>query len=78
VGTLERIQTIIAGSLGIPEDKVDAETKSEDLAQWDSLHHFMIMMEVEEAFGLKFSLQELAALDSVQKILSAVQQRAAA
>jgi acyl carrier protein len=78
VGTLEKIQTIVAGSLGIPRESVHAESKAEDLAGWDSLHHFMIMMEIEVAFGFKFSLQELAELDSVEKLLSAIQRRVSA
>ena len=75
VDTVEKIQKIIANSLGIPPDRIHAETKAEDVAEWDSLHHFMIVMEIEETFGFKFSLQELPELDSVESIVRAIQRR---
>lgn len=76
MGTLERVQTIIAANLGTPVDSIHADTKAEDLVKWDTLHQFQIVTEVEDAFGFKFSLQEFAELNSVEKIVKAVQLRA--
>lgn len=76
MGTLERIQTIIAANLGTPVEKVHADTKAEDLVEWDALHQFQIVTEIEDAFGFKFSIQELAELNSVERIVKAVQCRA--
>jgi acyl carrier protein len=76
VGTQEKIQTIIAANLGTPLERVHADTRAEDLVEWDALHQFQIVTEIEDAFGFKFNLQELAELDSVEKIVKAVQLRA--
>lgn len=35
----------------------------------------LFIMEIEETFGFKFALEEIAELDSVEKILRAVQKR---
>ena len=53
-------------------------SRAEDLAEWDSLHHFMIVMEIEESFKFKFQLQELGDLNSVDKFVQAVERRVAA
>lgn len=73
--SLNKIRRIIADSLAVPLESVQLGTTPENLAQWDSLHHFSILMEVEEAFGFKFSLQELTEMNSVESLLNAVQQR---
>jgi len=78
MNTVRRIQEVIARSLGIPLDRIQPDTKAADIAEWDSLHHFVIAMEVEEEFGFKLSLEELAELDSVQKILDSIAHRVAA
>ena len=78
MNTLETVRGIVAKSLGIPKDRVQAGTSAEDLAEWDSLHHFMIVMEIEESFKFKFQLQELGDLNSVDKFVQAVERRVAA
>jgi len=76
VGTVDRIRTVVAASLGTSLENIHADTKAEDLAEWDAPHQFQIVAEIEEAFGLRFSAEELPALNSIEKILGAVQRRA--
>lgn len=45
---------------------------------WDSLKHIEIMFALEDEFGIEFSEEELASLDSVPKIVDAVGVRNAA
>jgi acyl carrier protein len=45
------------------------------IAAWDSLGHFNLMMAVEEAYGARFSLDEMAALTSVTLICRALRER---
>jgi acyl carrier protein len=73
--TLEKIQNIIAASLGAPRSNVQLGSKASDFPNWDSLRHLMLVMDIEHAFGFKFELAEIAQLDSVEKILTAVQKR---
>jgi acyl carrier protein len=75
VNNLEKIQNIVAANLGIPRTKVQPESKSSDFPEWDSLRHLVLVMDIEQAFGFKFALDEIAKLDSVEKILAAVQRR---
>ncbi len=72
---LERIRSVIAGTLGAPLDSVQAATKAGDLKGWDALHQFQIVTALEEEFGIRFSAQELSELDSVEKIRCAIELR---
>jgi acyl carrier protein len=75
VDTLEKIQKIIATNLGAAPASVGPGSKASDFPEWDSLRHLVLVMDIEQAFGFKFALDEIAQLDSVEKILTAVQKR---
>jgi acyl carrier protein len=67
--TRERIKAIVATTLG---------PSGEDLVAWDVAHQFEIVSSVEEAFGVRFDAQEVGELNSVEKILRAVEDRTVA
>ena len=73
--TFKEIQRIIADKLGIPTETVRLESKATDLDGWDSVNHIMIVTEIEEVFNFKFRLEEIGEMDSVQKLLTAVERR---
>lgn len=75
--TLGKVQEIIAEKLSIPRETVRPESKAADLEGWDSVNHIMIVTGIEEAFDFKFSLEEIGEMDSVPKLLRAVQDRVA-
>jgi acyl carrier protein len=77
VDTLERVQAIIAGTLSTPLETVRHDAKASDLPSWDSLRHLVLVMEIERAFEVQFAIEEIAELDSVQKIVSALETRRA-
>jgi acyl carrier protein len=55
-----------------------AEVSRENTASWDSLKHIEIMFALEDELETQFSEEELAALDSVKKIVDAVLSKHAA
>ena len=55
---------------------VDAGTNSDTIEDWDSLEHINLVVAIEKAFGLKFSMDEMvqrpfnfAIVDEVDSIL---------
>jgi len=78
VVAISEIPQIIAANLGVPAVHVRPESKASDFSEWDSLRHLLLVMEIEEKFGFKFALEEIARMDSVDKIVAAVQKRIAA
>jgi acyl carrier protein len=50
----------------------------QDLPNWDSLKHIEIIFGLEEELGLEFTEDELAGMDSLEKIMAAAQGKYAA
>ena len=47
------------------EITVTAETTSADIADWDSLTHITLISEVEDTFGMKFSMKDVLGMKNV-------------
>jgi acyl carrier protein len=68
---LEALQIVL-------KTEVDLSSSRENCAQWDSLKHIEIIFAIEDALGLQFDEAELADLNSVERIVAAVQDHHAA
>ncbi len=47
------------------EITVTAATTADDIEDWDSLTHITLIAEVEDTFGLKFSMKEVLGMQNV-------------
>lgn len=70
----EKIIALIEGILQVPAGTITASTKFEDVEQWDSLAHVMIIGELEEKLGISIPLEEAIELTNMEELLSAAQQ----
>lgn len=69
----EQIETIIKNTLAnLLKCDIGLETSRLNTPQWDSLKHINIMFTIEDAFDLEFTEEELAKLNSVQRIIDRV------
>lgn len=48
------------------------ELTANDVANWDSLSHMLMIGEVENAFTVKFKLKELSKLDNVGSLVALI------
>lgn len=53
------------------------EMTANDVENWDSLTHMLMITKVEEVFGIKFKLKELNKLKQVGDIVSLVEEKTA-
>ncbi len=51
-------------------------TTAAQVPGWDSLQHINLMLAVEDAFGLKFTMAEVQAMQNVGELIDAIAQRA--
>ncbi len=51
-------------------------TTSADIEDWDSLTHITLTAEVEDAFGIKFSMKEVLGMNNVGEMVDIIAQRA--
>jgi acyl carrier protein len=67
--TLERINEIFRQVFDDPDLQVGRATTAEQVEGWDSLTHVMLMLNVEKAFGIKFSSSQVASLKDVGELV---------
>lgn len=65
----EKIIALMEEVLQVPEGMVTEDTKMEDLEEWDSLAHVMLIGELEEKLGIEIPLDEAVEITSVREIL---------
>jgi acyl carrier protein len=72
---LERIRSIAADLLNIPVQQVLPTSSPDTIENWDSLNHLNLVLGLEGAFGLQFSPEEIAKMQSVEAIALLIQNR---
>jgi acyl carrier protein len=73
----ERLRTIIAAELDLPEGSVPIDASAETLEQWDSLGHMKVIMAVEQELGVRFATAEIPGLASIDKLAAALAEKGA-
>lgn len=65
----EKIITLIEDILKVPAGTITEDTMMEDVEQWDSLAHVMIIGELEEQLGVVIPLDEAIELTGMKELL---------
>ena len=71
----ETVRECLVSALDLTSEealRVDRNTTAADLLKWDSAGHVMLMVELEERFGIQFEDEEIVQLGSVPAILKSV------
>jgi acyl carrier protein len=74
-GTLERINQVFQQVFDDDELEVSRETTAKDVEGWDSMMHVTLLINVEKAFGTKFSSSEVASLQKVGDMVDLIEAR---
>jgi acyl carrier protein len=73
VSTIERLQEVFRDVFDDDELTITPETTADDVEDWDSLQHVTLVVNVEAAFGVKFSSLEVAGLKNVGQLVALVE-----
>lgn len=74
---LARLRDVLAGFFNNPGLTVDTSTTARDVRGWDSLANVELMVEIEEAFGIRFRTGEVAGLKNVGELVGVIARRTA-
>jgi acyl carrier protein len=72
VDVMRRVQEIVADVTLQPASSVTSDAGAGRLEGWDSLAQINIVVSVEAAFDITFGAEEVHTLDSVAKIVAAL------
>lgn len=68
MSTLDHLQQVFRGVFDDDSLAISRETTAQDIEAWDSVQNVTLMMEVESAFGVRFSTSEMAYLKNVGEL----------
>ncbi len=71
----EKFYEIFSNVLSYPKEKINLETKIEDVESWDSVQHLNLILTLEEEFGIKFRPEEIQEMLSVKSILNKLKEK---
>ena len=66
---IEEVLELITQILQVEQGFITIDTKIDDVEQWDSLAHVMIIGELEDKMGIKIALDDAIELKSVSELL---------
>lgn len=65
----KKVTGLIEELLKLPEGTITLDTMIEDIEEWDSLAHVMIIGELEERLGISIPLEDAIELTGVRELL---------
>ena len=64
----EKLYKIISRVFNVPIGKINDDTSSENLEEWDSFNFYVLLDEIENEFNIKFDLDETLEIKKIGDI----------
>jgi acyl carrier protein len=71
----ETLRAVFQDLFGTAPGELSDQLSMQDVEAWDSVHHFTLVLALEEAFGVMFSPDDIPEMTSVGKIKSVLSRR---
>ncbi len=71
----DRILQIIAAVLDIDQHSITESLSPQDLENWDSTQHVILLLAIEDEFDVTFTDDEILRMDNIAAIIAAVLER---
>ena len=68
----EKLNTIFRDNFDDDEICLTDATSAEDIEDWDSLEQINLVVAIQEAFGIKFNIEEVNAMKNVGEMADAI------
>lgn len=69
---MEKLTTLIARVLNVDENILNDNSSPETISEWDSLNGILLVIELEKNFNVKFTMDEVVAVQKVSDIKDAL------
>jgi acyl carrier protein len=70
-----QLREIMADSFGVDESDLPDSPTQATFARWTSLFHMILLVALEEHFGLSFSMDEMTSMTSLDQIVEVLRDR---
>ena len=72
---IKQVNDIFKSVLENDDVAIRYETTADDVDDWDSLNHIMLVMEIEKHFGIKFTANEVVSFENVGEMCEAIKKK---
>ena len=72
---MRSFNSIVVEHLKIPETQIEDTLKPADVPDWDSMNYLLFIAELEKAFGITFTMDEVLSADSLGAVKKIVQSK---
>ncbi len=73
VSTFEQVRNIASDILGIPADKITADSSPETIENWDSMQHLNLVLAIEEKFGVQLEPEDIEQMKNIGAVATLVE-----
>ena len=68
----QRLYSIVSQVMNIPISQIDEKSNPETIETWDSFHLLVLIDEIETTYNMKFTLDEVVNIKSIEDIKSSL------
>lgn len=72
---LKQVNEIFRSVLEDESLVIEKETTAEDVDDWDSLNHIVLVVEIEKHFGVKFTANEILTFKNVGEMCEGIKRK---
>ena len=69
----DEVRQVMSRVLKIPAHQIDASVSADTVSAWDSLQHINLILALEEAFDVRFSVDDIGLITSYPEILKVLE-----
>jgi acyl carrier protein len=69
---MDKLNQILTNVLGVDKNLINDELSPKDVESWDSFNALMLVSELESAFNIKFTIDEIVGVKNVGDIKKAL------
>lgn len=73
-----KLESIIANVLAVEEGELDEQSNAQNTANWDSARHIELMLAIEAAYQVQFTMPEITGLQNLGDMRRVLQDKGVA
>ncbi|MBV9544967.1 MAG: acyl carrier protein [Chloroflexi bacterium] len=70
----DRVRELLATTFVMDPSELPDDVSQQTCARWTSLYHMMLLMVLEEQFGVTFEMEEMTSMTSLPRIIAVLKE----
>ncbi len=71
----QKVRKIVQDIMGLDINTIDHAKNLKEVEEWDSFNNLMVVSDIEDSFGIKFTSNDIYGVDTIAKIIGIVKKK---